>query len=84
MIQTVQGYFQEGRFISPKQDTIPEYVEVYVVVTNNPVPSEKAKAIKQRQAFERFTKIIESTEPLSEEFDKIISQGVSVQGEFDV
>ena len=84
MLQAVQGYFQEGRFVSPQQNTIPEHVEVYVVVTNNPAPSAKAKAQKQRQAFERFTKVIGSTEPLSEEFDKIINQGVSVQGELNV
>ena len=37
MIKTFQGHFQEGRFISPQIATIPEYVEVLIVVTNNPI-----------------------------------------------
>ena len=84
MIETVQGYFQEGRFVSPQQDTIPDYVEVYVVITNKTVLSEKTKAQKQRQAFERFAQAIATAEPLVKEFDEIISQGISVQGEIEV
>ena len=80
MVQTFQGYFQEGRFVSPQTDSIPEYVEVYVVVTNNPVTAKKTEAQKQRQAFELFCQAISNAQPLGEEFDKIINQGISVQG----
>ena len=73
MVQTVQGYFQEGRFISTQQEAIPDYIEVYVVVTNKPVQTAKTKAQKQRQAFERFTQTIAAAAPLSEDFDEIIS-----------
>ena len=84
MIQAIQGYFQEGRFVSAHQGIIPDYVEVYVVVTNKVVPSAKTKAQKQREAFEKFNQAISSVEPLSEEFDEIIRQSVSVQGEFEI
>ena len=84
MIQAVQGYFHEGRFVSSQQGLIPDYVEVYVVVTNKIVSSDRTKAQKQRQAFERFVQDIAFAEPLSEEFDEIINQGINVQGELEV
>jgi hypothetical protein len=37
MVKTLQGHFQEGRFISPQTATIPEYVEVFIVVTGKPI-----------------------------------------------
>ena len=45
------------------------------------VQTAKTKAQKQRQAFEKFIQVIASAEPLSEEFDEIINQGISVRGE---
>jgi hypothetical protein len=41
MVQTYQGYFKEGRFISPGVDEIPDYTEVYIIVTSSAVPAEK-------------------------------------------
>ena len=38
MVQTLQGHFQEGRFVSSQNVAIPEYVEVVIVVTGNPMP----------------------------------------------
>ena len=76
MMQAVQGYFQESRFVSPQQNTIPDYVEVYVVITNKTMFSAKTKAQNQRQAFERFTQAIATAEPLGKEFDEIVSQGI--------
>ena len=37
MLQTIQGYFQEDIFIPLQQVEIPNYVEVFIVVTNKPV-----------------------------------------------
>ena len=84
MIQTVQGYFHNGRFVSPYENTIPDYVEVYVVVTNKTVHFAETKLQAQRQAFEKFTQSIASAEPLGKEFDEIINQGISIQGELDI
>ena len=84
MAQTIQGYFQEGRFISPHKETIPDYIEVYVVITNRQVHTEQTKAQMQRQAFEQFTQAIKTAAPLGDDFDEIIKQGINVCGEVDV
>ena len=83
MIQAIQGYFQEGRFVSSQQNAIPDYVEVYVVVTDKTVPSAKSQARQQRQAFERFAQAMADAEPLGEDFDEIIDQGICVRGEIE-
>jgi hypothetical protein len=53
MIQTYQGYFQEGRFISSHVGEIPDHVEVYIVVTNKTVPMKNplGKTLKARGIF---------------------------------
>jgi len=84
MVQTFQGYFLDGRFITPQAMTIPEHVEVYVVVTGKPMPAKKTKVQKQRQAFEDFVLAIDNAEPLCETFDEIISQGINLRRELDV
>ena len=84
MIQALQGYFQEGRFVSAQQNAIPDNVEVYVIVTDKAVSSAKTKVQKQRQAFENFNKAIASATPLNEEFYEMIDQGISIRGEFEV
>lgn len=38
MLQTIQGYFIDNKFISFNEDKIPSHVEVYVIVTNKPAP----------------------------------------------
>jgi len=84
MVQTFQGYFREGRFVSPQTKVIPENVEVYVVVTNKVVPAAQTKAQKQLQAFDEFTKMVANAEPLCDKFDEIISQGVNLRKELDL
>ncbi|MCL1987508.1 MAG: DUF2281 domain-containing protein [Firmicutes bacterium] len=37
MLQTIQGYFREGNFVPLQQAKIPNNVEVFVVITDNPV-----------------------------------------------
>jgi len=84
MVQTYQGYFQEGRFVSPQTKSIPEHVEVYVLVTNNAVPAKKTKAQEQREAFEAFFEAVSKAEPLGEEFDEIINSGINFTGELEL
>ena len=43
MVQTYQGYFREGRFVSPELDTIPDYTEVVIVVTGRTAAAESPK-----------------------------------------
>jgi hypothetical protein len=81
MVQTYQGYFQEGRFVSPNTRSIPENVEVYVLVTDKTISAPKTKAQEQREAFESFFQAVSNAEPLRDDFDEIISQGIHVKGE---
>jgi len=41
MIKTIQGHFQEGRFVPQQPVQIPDYVEVVIVVTDHPVENER-------------------------------------------
>ena len=84
MVQTYQGYFQEGRFVSPQANSIPENVEVYVLVTNKAVLVEKTLVEKQREAFEKFVNVIENSEPLGADFDEVMSVGIRMNREIEL
>ena len=47
MLQTIQGYFQDDKFVPLHQANIPSHVEVYVVVTSKPVPLKYSKTEHQ-------------------------------------
>ena len=81
MPQAYQGYFQEGKFISLQKDSIPDFVEVYVIVTSKILPEVETKVQKQRKAFDKFAQAISIAEPLCDEFDEVVSQGIHVLGE---
>ena len=68
MVQTYQGYFQEGRFISQEIATIPDNMEVYVMITGREHLPLKTKAQLQLEAFDRFVSSIKSIddEPLTD------------------
>ncbi|MCL2049390.1 MAG: DUF2281 domain-containing protein [Defluviitaleaceae bacterium] len=53
MLQTIQGYFLEDRFVPLQHSKIPSHVEVFVVVTDKPVPPENL-TINATQTEERF------------------------------
>ena len=53
MVQTYQGYFQEGQFISQELTTIPDNMEVYVMVTGRKYQSSKTKEIGRASCRER-------------------------------
>ena len=69
MIQAYQGYFQNERFIPLEDVTIPENVEVYVMITGKAIPPIKTEAQRQRQAFENFFSGLTSIddEPITDE-----------------
>ena len=62
-IKAFQGYFQEGRFISPQIATIPEYVEVLVVVTNNPITKTNIQQPQKTIKNLRFLRQPDPTKP---------------------
>ena len=63
MIKTFQGHFQEGHFISPQIATIPEYVEVLVVVTNNPITKKNIQQPQNTMNNLRFIRQPDPTKP---------------------
>ena len=79
MAQTYQGYFQEdGRFVADDNIFIalPIKRRVIVMVLDDEVIETKAK--KQRKAFEEFNQSISQADPLGDEFDEIINQGINI------
>jgi len=60
MVQTYQGYFSKGMFISKEAVTIPDNVEVYVMITGNQYVEQKTKSQRQLEAFNRFVSAIHS------------------------
>ena len=69
MVQTIQGHFQAGRFVPIEKTIIPEFVEVFVVVTDKAVAkretSKKERIDKRLEAVKSITGII----PPDFEFD---------------
>ena len=55
MLKTYQGYFNEGQFVPFETVSIPNNVEVYVVITDNALAETKnTNSQKQKEKFERF------------------------------
>jgi len=86
MVKTLQGYFQSGRFIPTENTTIPECVEVYVIITDKMVDLAKTKAQKQLDALEMLMTANEAIddEHFDEEFDAILSRRTSITRELEL
>ena len=69
MVQTYQGYFKKGRFVSQEIAAIPENVEVYVMITGKKYKPQKTTTQRQLQAFNQFVSAINAIddEPLTDE-----------------
>ena len=81
MAKTYQGYFQQGQFISIETVSIPDNVEVYVVVTDNVLTeTKKTKSQKQQEAFQQFVAANRAItdEPFTKEYDAILASGVNI------
>jgi hypothetical protein len=55
MLRTYQGYFKEGRFISPDQVSIPDNVTVHITIVGGNMPQIKTKAQLQNEALRQFS-----------------------------
>ena len=64
MLQTYQGCFQNGRFISSELAEIPDNVEVYVMVTGREFSLSKTKAQRQGTAIKRFMAAIDKNDEM--------------------
>jgi len=83
--QTYQGYFQEdGRFVSDNNIFIALPIKRRVILKILDDEVIETKAQKQRKAFEEFTQAISQAEPLGDDFDQIISQGINIPKELDL
>ena len=95
-IQTYKGYFQNGLFMPFEPVSIPENTTVYVVIDDEPVfvnikkkkQSDRSTPTGRQQlaALERLLAASREIddEPLDEEFDKILAQGVHCTGVLDL
>jgi len=93
-VQTYKGYFQNGFFVPSEPVSIPENTPGYFVVGDEPeyfsikTPnlSNMPTAQQQLEALDQLLAALDEIddEPLDEEFDKIIAQGVHFNGVLDL
>ena len=76
-----RAYYEGGRIIPLGNPTIPEGSEIILTVLE---PNVKNRSERQREAFKRFMTAMESTPPLSDDFDKIINQRVNIRREVEL
>ena len=89
MLQTYQGYFQEGKFISPEGINIPENITVLITVVGNELPPIDivSRSQQQLEALEQFITAIKAidNEPLSDEdFAELENNRVNFTREIDL
>jgi hypothetical protein len=67
--QTYQGYFQDGRFVSPDSVSIPDNSLVMVTVVDDQLPVFKTRGQQQVEALDQFILSIKAidNEPLTED-----------------
>ena len=78
MIKTFQGHFQEGRFVSPQISAIPEYVEVLIVVTNNPITN-----IQQPQRMTKNSRFLREPDPTKPSLLGCMDGLIKIPDDFD-
>ena len=93
-VQTYKGYFQNGYFVPSEPVSLPENTPGYIVVGDEPVffnfnkPKQIDKATREQQleALDQLFAALDEIddEPLDEEYDKIIAQGVHCTGVLDL
>jgi len=85
-MQAYEGYFDNGQFYTEGQIIrIPERRRAIVTILDDEIVEIDARSQKQLAAFRRFVKANKAItdEPIDEEFDEILSRGISI-GELDL
>jgi len=87
MLNSYEGYFERGKFISKDKLKIPERRKVIVTVIEEESDEDIVKG--QMDAFDEFMKAMkemneQGIEPLGEEFDEIMSHRVNITRELDL
>jgi hypothetical protein len=70
MVQTYQGYFEKGRFVSPEAITIPERTQVLITILGDEIRLPvKTKGQRQVDALDKFIASVNrvNSEPISDE-----------------
>ena len=93
-IQTYKSYFQNGYFVPSEPVSLPENTPGYVVVGDEPdyfsiKTPDQINKINSQQQLEALDQLLAALrevddEPLDDEFDKIIAQGVHFNGVLDL
>ena len=81
-LQTYQGYFKNGQFISSEKITIPEYRRVILTVLDEPIKQEGSEHSKIWNDF--FEELANCNEPIGLEFDEIMSKRTNFSREIDL
>jgi hypothetical protein len=83
-METYEGYFQpDGRFIADNAlAKIPSMRRAIVKIMDDDTMMSKAK--KQRIAFDRFIAECAESEPLGEEYEEVIKEGIHFRNELDL
>ena len=93
-IQTYKSYFQNGYFVPSEPVSLPENTPGYFVVGDEPdyfsiKTPDQINKINSQQQLEALDQLLAALrevddEPLDDEFDKIIAQGVHFNGVLDL
>ena len=81
MLQSYRGYYEKGRIVPLGDPSIPEGSDLIITVLE---PSEKTRAERQREAFQRFMTAMDNTPPLPPEFDEVMKERVNITREIDI
>ena len=89
MLQTYQGYFQDGRFVSHEAVVIPENTRVIITVVGNELPPVNtiSRSQQQLEALERFITAVRAIddEPLTDEdFAELENNRVNFKREIEL
>jgi hypothetical protein len=86
-MQAYEGYFENGKFYTAGRALrIPERRRAIVNILDDEIVEVKTKSQRQGEAFERFIAANKdiTDEPLDEEWDEIISQGINIDSGMDL
>jgi hypothetical protein len=80
-MQAYQAYYESGRFVPLGAPFIPEGSRAIVTLLDDP---QEDLGKRQKAALARFRETLKSSEPLTPEFDEILSQRVNIKREIDL
>jgi hypothetical protein len=83
MLQTYQGYIENGRIITFGNPAIPDGSKVIITVLDEAI-SKATRIERKLQAIRELEEGLKDCEPLPPEFDEILSKRVNITRELDL